>query len=240
MNQNIAISGQIAVITGGSRGIGAGIAARLAELGARTVILGRDRAALDATAQQIASRQGDCLALVCDLEREAELQRAAEEIDRRMGAPQILVNCAGVGLMGRPLLDCTTADWERVINTNLRGVFYAIRAFAPAMVKARSGHIINISSIAGKNPLPGGAIYAASKWGLNGLSYSLAEELRAHNVRVSVICPGSVNTGFSAHDGHEPSRMLTPADVAHAVAMLVTQQPQSFISEVILRPTQKP
>jgi NADP-dependent 3-hydroxy acid dehydrogenase YdfG len=157
-----------------------------------------------------------------------------------MGAPQILVNCAGVGLMGRPLLDCTTADWERVINTNLRGVFYAIRAFAPAMVKARSGHIINISSIAGKNPLPGGAIYAASKWGLNGLSYSLAEELRAHNVRVSVICPGSVNTGFSAHDGHEPSRMLTPADVAHAVAMLVTQQPQSFISEVILRPTQKP
>ena len=132
------------------------------------------------------------------------------------------------------------ADWERVINTNLRGVFYAIRAFAPGMVEAGSGHIVNISSLAGKNPLPGGAIYAASKWGLNGLSYSLAEEMRAYNVRVSVICPGSVNTAFSEHEGHNPGRMLSPDDVAHAVAMLVTQQPQSFISEVLLRPTQKP
>jgi 3-oxoacyl-[acyl-carrier protein] reductase len=126
------------------------------------------------------------------------------------------------------------------MNTNLRGVFFAIRAFAPAMVEARSGHIINISSIASKNPLPGGAIYAASKWGLNGLSYSLAEELRAHNIRVSVVCPGSVNTDFSKHEGRDLSKMLTPADVAHAVAMLVTQQQQSFISEIILRPTQKP
>lgn len=240
MNQNISISGQTAVITGGSRGIGAGIALRLAELGARTVILGRDRAALDATAQQITSRQGDCLALVCNVENEAEVERAAAEIERRSGTPQILVNCAGVGLMGRQLLECSTADWERVINTNLRGVFYAIRAFAPAMVKRQSGHIINISSLAGKNPLPGAAIYAASKWGLNGLSYSVAEELRAHKVRVSVICPGSVNTGFSSHEGHDLSRMPTPADVAHVVAMLVTQQPESFISEVILRPTQKP
>ena len=123
MNQNIAISGQIALITGGSRGIGAGIALRLASLGARTVILGRDRAALEATVQQIISQKGECLAVVCDLEREAEVQRAAEEIERRVGAPQILVNCAGLGLLGRPLLDCSPDDWERVMNTNLRGVF---------------------------------------------------------------------------------------------------------------------
>ena len=142
--------------------------------------------------------------------------------------------------MGRPLLDCTSEDWERVINTNLRGVFYVVRAFAPAMVEAGGGHIVNISSLAGKNPLRDGAIYAASKWGLNGLSYSLAEEMRAYNVRVSVICPGSVNTAFSPHEGHNTQRMLKPEDVAHAVAMLVTQQPQSFISEVLLRPTQKP
>jgi 3-oxoacyl-[acyl-carrier protein] reductase len=236
MNPNISISGQTAVVTGGSRGIGASIATRLAEMGANTVILGRNRDALDAVAGGIAARQGRCLAMVCDLENEAEVKLVAREIPR----PEILVNCAGVGLMGRPLLDCTADDWERVLNTNLRGVFYAIRAFAPAMVEARSGHIINISSLAGRNPLPGGAIYAASKWGLNGLSYSLAEELRAYNIRVSVVCPGSVNTGFSAHEGHDPQRMLTPADVAHAVAMLVTQQPQSFISEIILRPTQKP
>jgi len=99
---------------------------------------------------------------------------------------------------------------------------------------------VNISSLAGKNPLPNGAAYAASKWGLNGLSYSVAEELRAHNIRVSVVCPGSVNTELSPHSGKDTSKMLQPDDVAHVVAALVTQNPQSFVSEVLLRPTQKP
>jgi 3-oxoacyl-[acyl-carrier protein] reductase len=108
------------------------------------------------------------------------------------------------------------------------------------MIRARSGHIVNISSLAGKNPLPNGAAYAASKWGLNGLSYSVAEELRGYNVRVSVVCPGSVGTELSPHTGKDHSRMLQPDDVAHVVAMLVTQAPQSFASEVLLRPTLKP
>ena len=240
MNPTISISGQTAVVTGGSRGIGAAIATRLAEMGAKAVILGRDRDALEAVAAGIAAgiatQQGSCRALVCDLQNEAEVRLAAGEI----GHAEILVNCAGISLTGRPMLECTSDDWARVMNTNLRGVFFAIRAFAPAMVEARSGHIINISSLAGRNPLPGGAIYSASKWGLNGLSYALAEELRAYNIRVSVVSPGSVNTRFSPHEGHDPRRMLTPEDVAHAVAMLVTQQPQSFISEILLRPTQKP
>jgi len=127
-----------------------------------------------------------------------------------------------------------------VLNTNLRGVYFCIRAFAPMMIRARSGHIINISSLAGKNALPNGAAYAASKWGLNGLSYSVAEELRTHNIRVSVVCPGSVDTELSPHAGKDKAKMLQPADVAHAVAMLVTQAPQSFVSEILLRPTQKP
>jgi 3-oxoacyl-[acyl-carrier protein] reductase len=131
-------------------------------------------------------------------------------------------------------------DWDAVLNTNLRGVFFCIRSFAPMMIRARSGHIINISSLAGKNPLPNGAAYAASKWGLNGLSYSVAEELRSHNIRVSVVCPGSVDTDLSPHAGKDPKKMLQPEDVAHVVASLVTQAPQSFMSEVLLRPTQKP
>jgi NAD(P)-dependent dehydrogenase (short-subunit alcohol dehydrogenase family) len=240
MNHNLSISGQTAVVTGGSRGIGAGIASTLAEMGANTVILGRNRQSLDVIAEQITARRGTCIAKVCNLEHEAEVEHVAREIESQFGAPEILVNNAGAGLFGRKLLDCTAADWERIINTNLRGVFYTVRAFAPAMVVVGRGHIINISSIASKNPLPGGAIYSASKWGLNGLSYSLAEELRANNVRVSLVCPGSVNTEFSAHEGHDLGKMLTPSDVAHAVAMLVTQQPRSFISEIILRPTQKP
>src|SRR2546429_8533073 len=108
------------------------------------------------------------------------------------------------------------------------------------MVRAKNGHIINISSLAGKNPLPNGAAYAASKWGLNGLTYSVAEELRSHNIRVSVICPGSVDTELSPHAGKDPKKMLQPADVAHTEAMLVTQAPQSFVSEILLRSTQKP
>src|SRR5947208_10460643 len=122
----------------------------------------------------------------------------------------------------------------------LRWVYYCIRSFAPMMVRAKNGHIINISSLAGKNPLPNGAAYAASKWGLNGLSYSVAEELRTHNIRVSVVCPGSVDTELSPHTGKDSKKMLQPEDVAHVVAMLVTQAPQSFVSEILLRPTMKP
>jgi 3-oxoacyl-[acyl-carrier protein] reductase len=108
------------------------------------------------------------------------------------------------------------------------------------MIRAQRGHIINISSLAGKNALPNGAAYAASKWGLNGLTYSAAEELRAHNIRVSVICPGSTHTDLSPHAGKDPRKMLQPEDIAHAVEMLVTQSPQSFISEIQVRPTLKP
>src|SRR5205823_14885072 len=122
-------------------------------------------------------------------------------------------------------------DWDRILNTNLRGVYFTIKAFAPLMIRNYSGHIINISSLAGKNALPNGAAYAASKWGLNGLSYSVAEELRVHNIRVSVVCPGSTETELTPHPGKDPKKMLQPDDVAHAVAMLATQSPQSFVSE---------
>jgi len=134
----------------------------------------------------------------------------------------------------------TPEIWEKILNTNLRGVFYCIRSLAPLMIRGGGGHIVNISSLAGKNALPNGAAYAASKWGLNGLSYSVAEELRGHHIRVSVVCPGSVDTELSPHTGKDSTKMLKPEDVAHVVAMLVTQAPQSFASEVLLRPTQKP
>jgi 3-oxoacyl-[acyl-carrier protein] reductase len=131
-------------------------------------------------------------------------------------------------------------DWDDVLNTNLRGVFYMIKAFAPMMISAKFGHIVNISSIASKNALPNGAAYAASKWGLNGLTYSLAEELRNHNIRVSLVCPGSTDSGWSHYHAKDPEKMLRPGDIAHAVGMLIMQTPQSFISEVVIRPTRKP
>jgi NAD(P)-dependent dehydrogenase (short-subunit alcohol dehydrogenase family) len=168
------------------------------------------------------------------------VEAAAAHVDQTLRRIDILVNNAGVGGFGGPLHQLAPESWDQVLNTNLRGVYYGIRAFAPMMIRARTGHIVNISSLAGKNALPNGAAYAASKWGLNGLSYSVAEELRAHNIRVSVVCPGSVDTELSPHAGKDKTKMLQPEDVAHVVAMLVTQAPQSFVSEILLRPTQKP
>ena len=156
------------------------------------------------------------------------------------GRVDILVNNAGVGGPPSLLHELESEDWDAIFDTNVRGVFYMMRAIVPLMIAAGNGHIINISSLAGKNPLPRGAAYSASKWALNGLSYSVAEELRAYNIRVSVVCPGSVDTEFSPHAGKDPGRMLRAEDVAHVVTMLVTQRAQSFVSEVLLRPTQKP
>lgn len=231
---------KVALVTGGGRGIGHAIAARLAEMGATTVICGRSQPTLDAAAQQIRSAGGQCESIVCDVAQLASVEALAAHVQQSFGRADILVNNAGVGDFSRPLHQLPPDDWERILNTNLRGVFYAIRSFAPMMISAGRGDIVNISSIASKNALPNGAAYAASKWGLNGLSYSVAEELRRYNIRVSVVCPGSTQSGLGPHPGKDPLKMLRPVDVAHVVAMLVTQAPQSFASEVVLRPTQKP
>jgi len=234
------LTGQVAVITGGGRGIGAAIARRLAALGAVAVVCGRRRSVLESTISAIKNTGRDAKAMECDVTEWHSVEALAAQVEGECGRIDILVNNAGVGGFGGPLHQMPAESWEQVMNTNLRGVFYCIRAFAPMMIRAHGGQFINVSSLAGKNPLPNGAAYAASKWGLNGLSYSVAEELRSHNIRVSVICPGSVNTELSPHVGKDPSRMLQPDDVAHAVAMLVTQAPQSFVSEILLRPTLKP
>jgi 3-oxoacyl-[acyl-carrier protein] reductase len=234
------LAGQVAVITGAGRGIGAAIARELSSLGATAVLCGRTRAALESSEKAIAQAGGKAEVVLCDVTSLQSVEAAAKRVESSFGRIDILVNNAGVGGFGGPLHQLASDSWEQILNTNLRGVFYTTRAFVPIMIRARSGHIINISSLAGKNALPNGAAYAASKWGLNGLSYSLAEELRAHNIRVAVICPGSTNTDLSPHAGKDHSKMLQPEDVAHTVAMLVTQAPQSFVSEILMRPTQKP
>jgi 3-oxoacyl-[acyl-carrier protein] reductase len=234
------LSGQVAVVTGAGRGIGAAIARKLAVLGGSVVLCGRTLKPLQTTASEIATDGGQPKVMQCDVSNLESVQALAAFVEKSFGRIDILVNNAGVGSFAAPLHELTPEEWEKVLNTNLRGVYYCIRSFAPMMIRAKTGHIVNISSLAGKNALPNGAAYAASKWGLNGLSYSVAEELRAHNIRVAVVCPGSVDTDLSPHTGKNASKMLKPDDVAHVVEMLVTQAPQSFASEVLLRPTQKP
>ncbi len=225
------LSSQVALVTGAGRGIGAAISKQLAHLGATVVLCSRTQKDLDSVADSISLQGGKAVALACDVSDLGSVQNLATEVDKVHGRLDILVNNAGVGAFAGPLHEMTPQDWEKVLNINLRGVFY---------IRQGGGHIVNVSSLAGKNALPNGAAYAASKWGLNGLSYSVAEELRAKNIRVSVVCPGSVDTDLSPHEGKNTSKMLKPGDVAHVVGMLVTQAPQSFVSEVLIRPTQKP
>ena len=234
------LSGQVAVVTGAGRGIGAAIARKLAVMEASVVLCGRTLKLLEMTAASISALGGQAQAFACDVTDLASVQALAATVQSNFGRIDMLINNAGVGSFAAPLHEMTPEAWEKILNTNLRGVFYCVRSFVPMMIKAGTGHIVNISSLAGKNALPNGAVYAASKWGLNGLSYSIAEELRGHGIRVSVVCPGSVDTELSPHTGKDPNKMLKPDDVAHVVAMLVTQAPQSFASEVLLRPAQKP
>jgi NAD(P)-dependent dehydrogenase (short-subunit alcohol dehydrogenase family) len=234
------LAGKVALITGSGRGIGAAIASRLADLGAITVLCGRTQSHIDQTAARIAKAGGRAEAISCDVSNWTSVSALAAKAQQSFGRLDILVNNAGIGGFGGPLHSMPIEKWDAVLNTNLRGVFYMIRAFVPMLVAAGGGHIINISSLAGKNALPNGTAYAASKWGLNGLSYSVAEELRAQKIRVSVICPGSTQTELSPHEGKSAEKMLQPDDIAHVVAMLVTQAPQSFASEILIRPTQKP
>jgi len=234
------LSGQVSVVTGGSRGIGYGIAAALAHLGASVVITGRDAARVQAAARELSSLGAPCEGVECDVTQIKRVDEFGAYLRRRHGRVDVLVNNAGVAAPPSLLHELPPDAWDEIFNTNVRGVFFMLRAIVPLMMAAGTGHVINISSLAGKNPLPKGAAYSASKWALNGLTYSVAEELRAHNIRVSTVCPGSVDTDFSPHTGKDPARMLRPDDVAHVVTMLVTQRPQSFVSEVLLRPTRKP
>jgi 3-oxoacyl-[acyl-carrier protein] reductase len=234
------LSGQVAVVTGASRGIGAAIARRLATMGATIVATSRNPESLNQTAQSIRENGGHCEAVPCDVTNLAQVEAAARAVDKKYGRIDILVNNAGIGNFAGKLHELPPDDWDRLLNTNLRGPYYFIRSFAPMMIRANTGHIVNISSLAGKNPVPNGAAYAASKWGLNGLSASVGEELRGYNIRVSVICPGSTATEFGDHSTKNESKMLSAEDIAHVVGMIVTQAPQSFVSEISIRPTLKP
>ena len=234
------LNGKVALVTGAGRGIGAAIALQLAELGANLWLAGRTRPALEETATKLARLGVGTNIETCDVSDADAVETLARRVESGGGKLDILVNNAGVGDFSGPLHKLSPEAWHKIIGTNLTGVYHMIRAFSPIMIRRGGGHIINISSLAGKNALPNGAAYAASKWGLNGLTVSVAEELRSHNIRVSMICPGSVHTEFSPHAGKDAAKMLQGTDVAHAVGMLVTQSAQSFVSEILLRPTMKP
>ncbi|HTZ33223.1 MAG TPA: SDR family NAD(P)-dependent oxidoreductase [Methylomirabilota bacterium] len=235
------LHGHVVLVTGASRGIGKAVALKLAQLGASLAICGRDPQALQAAATQLRSVPANVLAQPADVTKPSDIAALVHATETQLGPISLLVNNAGIGNPGfGPVQEKSEEDWDRVLDTNLKSAFLVSRAVAPLMIQRRHGDIINISSLAGKNTFAGGALYCASKWGLQGLTGCMAEDLRQYGIRVSVICPGSVATEFSGRGPKDPSKVLTAEDVAHAVAMLALQGPQSFISEVQLRPVAKP
>ena len=211
----------------------------LAALGASVAICGRDPKALADSAEALGKCGTPVFSHLTDVTLPAEVTGLVAKTEAALGPITVLINNAGVGLFG-PTHEKTEADWDRVLNTNLKSVFLLSRAVVPSMIRTGAGDIINISSLAGKNTFAGGGIYCASKWGVLGLAGCMAEDLRDHGIRVSVICPGSVATEFSGRGPKDSSKALRPDDVAHAAETILTQGPKSFISEIHVRPLRKP
>ena len=233
------LENKVALVTGASRGIGFAIARNLAGLGAKVALCAREPERLEKSAASLRAEGAGVAALPADIRDANEIVRLVSKTEQALGPIAILVNNAGIGYFA-PIQDASEANWDSVLDTNLKAVFLLSKAVAPGMIQRRGGHIINIGSLAGKSAFAGGAIYCASKWGLLGLTQCMAEDLRPHGIRVGAVLPGSVATDFSPHAGKDASKMLQPDDVAHAVEGIVTQAPQSFISEVLIRPAQKP
>lgn len=231
---------QVAIVTGASRGIGRSIARRLASLGAHVILCARHREDLDRLAAELQSDGYSAQAAPLDVTEPSQIHALAQSIRDRHRRCDVLVNNAGISRMGAPLHQLEPGEWDHLMAVNLRGPYLMIRALAPLMIEHGYGHIVNISSLAGHNPLKNGAAYSASKWGLNGLTYSVAEELRDHGIRVSAIAPGSVNTEFGGKPPAHADARIQPEDIADIVALLVQQRPQSFVSEVLIRPSRKP
>jgi NAD(P)-dependent dehydrogenase (short-subunit alcohol dehydrogenase family) len=229
------LTSTVAVVTGGSRGIGLAIATALVARGARVVITGRDQKHLDAAAATLASDA--VLPVRADVGDPGAAARAIEAAVDRFGGLDVLVNNAGVGHFAN-VADMSPVEWRHVIDTNLSGVFYGCAAAIPYLKARGGGWIINISSLAGKNPFVGGAAYCASKAGLNAFSEALMQEVRHDNIRVSYIMPGSVATEFGGPGGRGADDWkIAPEDIADLVIELVTFPSRSLPSRIELRPS---
>ena len=220
-----------ALVTGASRGIGRAIAERLADK-YEIVAVARTAKALDEVSRGIQSRGGRCRTIVLDVSDHAAVSSALGGLE-----VDVLVNDAGLGII-KPVADLTVEEWRRQVSVNLDGMFYVTRAVLPGMLARQRGVIVNIGSLAGRNPFAGGACYSATKHAVIGFTESLMLEVRDAGVRVAVVMPGSVDTEFGGHAaGHAPWK-LAPADVAEAVWYVINQPERALVSRVEIRPAQ--
>jgi NAD(P)-dependent dehydrogenase (short-subunit alcohol dehydrogenase family) len=229
------LSGKRALVTGGTRGIGRAISAALLNQGATVAICGRTQESVDLAVEGlIEETAGKVVGRAADVSCWEDVEALFEFVDRELGGLDILINNAGIGIF-RGVDDLTPHEWKRVVDTNLTGAFYCSHLAVPRLRKHGGGFIINIGSLAGKNPFAGGAAYNASKFGLNGFSEAMMLDHRYDGIRVSAILPGSVATGFGAGGGEDWK--IAPEDIAEIVLGVLNTPERVLISRVEVRPS---
>ncbi|MCE1247290.1 MAG: SDR family oxidoreductase [Firmicutes bacterium] len=230
---------KVVLITGGSSGLGKAMGEAFAAEGARVVLTARNEEKLAKTVEEISEKGYFAEYMIADSGNEQDVARVAENILKKYGRVDVLINNAGVGYTGN--VDETDVEkFDEIMSTNVKGVFLFCKYIIPSMKQQKDGYIVNISSGAGKNGIPGMAAYCASKFAVAGFSEALAQEVRNHNVRVSVVYPGSINTDFHLRfsgpkDEETKMIMMQPQDIAQTVLHIVSQPHRYWIFDVTMR-----
>jgi NAD(P)-dependent dehydrogenase (short-subunit alcohol dehydrogenase family) len=234
------LENKIAVVTGGTKGIGYAIAESLLKAHATVFICARDESELKEALEKL-SAVGKAGGEICDVRSEDQVRLMLGECERVFGGVDVLINNAGIGIIGKTVEEMPGDEFRQTLETNLFGIFYACHHAIPLMKKRGGGYIFNISSLAGQNAHPKMAAYNASKFGLNGFSEALMQEVRADNIKVSAICPGSVNTYFGGDKpSDDKSWQLQPEDIAQTVLDLLNMNSRALPSKVEIRPSNPP
>jgi NAD(P)-dependent dehydrogenase (short-subunit alcohol dehydrogenase family) len=238
---SIDLKGQAAVVTGASKGIGYAVAEALAVAGANVVICARNEEEVRGAAERLNSGGGGrVIGVRCDMRSYDDVRALIGKAVEEFGGVDVLVNNAGVGSF-TPIDQLDVELWSQIIETNLSGVFYACHEAVPHMKRRGSGFIVNIGSLAGKNPMPGGTAYNASKFGLVGFTEALMLDVRQDGIRVSTVMPGSVATHFNEHTPSDADAWkIQPEDIAEIVMDLLTTPARTLPSRVEVRPSRPP
>lgn len=241
------LDGKVAIVTGASSGIGEATALALAAEGAKVALVARRADRLEKLVKRISESGGQALPIVADVADDTQAHEMVQKAKEQFGRVDILVNNAGVMLNG-PIEGADTEDWRRMVNTNVLGLMYATHAALPIMKAQGEGHIVNISSVAGRVAQAGSAVYNATKWGVGGFSEALRQEVHKDKIRVTIIEPGAVATELTEHITNPAAKeriqawvkSLTPLeseDIAAAIIYAVTQPPRVNVNEILIRPT---
>lgn len=243
------LSKKVVFVTGASSGIGEATAITLAENGARVALFARRKDRLEALEKKIKAKNGESIAIAGDITSESDITKAVDEIMKKWGQLDVLVNNAGVMLLG-PIAGADTTEWKKMVDVNLMGLMYATHKVLPIMNEQKSGHIVNISSVAGRVARTGAGVYNATKFAVGAFSESLRQEVSGNNIRVTIIEPGAVLTELTDHITHKETKeklvtwvkgmeALTSEDIADSILYAVSQHPRVNVNEILIRPTQQ-